>query len=218
MLTRDVPDALPVLWIYGPAGVGKTQAAWSLFDRLSRDGIRAGFVDIDMLGMCYAAPTAEHWSPEPASDPVRHLLKIAALDPVLANFRTVGAQCVIVSGIVDPERGADPGMLPHAELAPCRLRAEPDELRRRMDVRGRPVEPVDEILRDAATLDRSGLPGVSIDTTGQDVGEVVRLVLKNVGEWPLNIGLDDGVVGATAGTDSDAGGVSARPGAWRVTN
>jgi len=192
MLTPATRDALPVLWIYGPAGVGKTTAAWALFDRLSRDGIRTGFVDIDMLGMCYAAPTPEHWAPEPASDPVRHLLKISALDRVLANFRAAGARCVIVSGVVDPERGVDPGMLPHAELTLCRLRAEPDELRRRMAVRGRPGEPVDEILRDAATLDRSELPGVCIDTTGHGVDEVVRLVLKYVGEWPAKGGLDDG--------------------------
>jgi hypothetical protein len=60
---------LPVLWLYGPAGVGKTTAAWELFTELSRDGIPTGYVDIDQLGMCYAAPTPDEWAPEPATDP-----------------------------------------------------------------------------------------------------------------------------------------------------
>jgi hypothetical protein len=204
MLTRATSDALPVLWIYGPAGVGKTTAAWALFDQLSRDGIRTGFVDIDQLGMCYDPPTAERWAPEPASDPTRHLLKIAALDPVLANFRAAGAQCVIVAGIVDPERGVDPELLPQAELTLCRLRAEPDELRRRMSARGRPDEPVDEVLQDAATLDRSGLPGACIDTTGHRADEVVRLVLKSIGEWPAKGRLDDGATPAAPATSASS--------------
>jgi hypothetical protein len=46
---------LPVMWLYGPAGVAKTTAAWGYFTELTRDGTSTGYVDIDQLGMCYAA-------------------------------------------------------------------------------------------------------------------------------------------------------------------
>ena len=45
---------LPVLWLYGPSGVGKTTVAWELFVRLAREGVATGYVDIEKLGMCYA--------------------------------------------------------------------------------------------------------------------------------------------------------------------
>jgi hypothetical protein len=110
---------LPVLWLYGPAGVGKTTACWKLFTQLSGDGIPTGYVDIDQLGMCYAAPSADNWAPEPESDPGRHRLKARALDAVVANAQGAGARCFVVSGVVDPVRGADVDLVPHAALTLC---------------------------------------------------------------------------------------------------
>ncbi len=46
-----------VLWLYGPAGVGKTTVGWEIFSRLTRTGVAAAFVDIDQLGMCYPTLT-----------------------------------------------------------------------------------------------------------------------------------------------------------------
>jgi Mrp family chromosome partitioning ATPase len=73
-------------------GVGKTTVAWELFAQLAREGIPAGYVDIDQRGMCSAPPTRQHWAPEPAADPGRHRLKARTLDAVVANFRDVGAR------------------------------------------------------------------------------------------------------------------------------
>src|SRR2546430_11129544 len=83
--------ALPVLWLYGASRVGKTTVTWELFVQLAREGVAAGYVDIDHLGMCYAPPTPQHWAPEPAADPGRHRLKAHTLDAVVANFRDAGA-------------------------------------------------------------------------------------------------------------------------------
>jgi adenylylsulfate kinase-like enzyme len=41
--------ALPVLWLYGPSGVGKTTVTWELFVQLAREGVATGYVDIDQL-------------------------------------------------------------------------------------------------------------------------------------------------------------------------
>jgi len=45
---------LPILWLCGPAGTGKTTVAWQLFTELTV-GVRAAFADADQLGMCPSA-------------------------------------------------------------------------------------------------------------------------------------------------------------------
>ena len=81
--------ALPTLWLYGTAAVGKTTTAWELFGRLPQP---AGFVDIDQIGMCYGPPVPGNRAPEPAYDPGRHRMKASNLDNDAANIRTAGAQ------------------------------------------------------------------------------------------------------------------------------
>ena len=179
-------SALPVLWLYGPSGVGKSTVAWELFTRLTGGGLRLAHLDIDQVGMCYGPPTPENWAPEPASDPVRHRQKTLNLDAVAANAQDAGAAGLIVSGIVDPEHGIDTDLLPNVALTAIRLRADVDEIRRRLGVRARPDEATDEILRDAKALDRDGFPRAGdacIDTTELSVDEVLERVSKQAEGW-----------------------------------
>jgi RNA helicase len=169
--------ALPLLWLYGPPGVGKTTVAWELFERLCRR-LAVGYVDIDQLGMCYAPPTSTDWSPEPADDPGRHRLKARALAAVAANFRDAGAQCLIVPGVTDPSGGIEP--VPGTELTTCRLRAVPADLARRITGRGGATD-IAEALEHAEVVDRAA--GPSVDTTGLTVAEVADRVLERTG-WP----------------------------------
>ena len=179
---------VPVLWLYGPSGVGKTTVGWALFTRLARNGVPTGYVDTDQLAMCYAAPTAQEWAPEPASDPGRYRLRARNLDAVLANFRAAGARCVVVSGVVDPARGVAAAEVPRAALTLCRLRADPADLGERLARRGGPHDRLDEVQPDADALERVDLPGVYIDTTGRDAADVLRLVRKETGGWPAGTG------------------------------
>ena len=117
-----VSDLIPVLWLCGPPGIGKTSVGWEIFTQLTRAGIEAGYVDIDQLGICY---------PEPALDPGRHRMKARNLGAVVANYRAAGARCVIVSGVADPGRGVHADLIPRAAVTVCRLRAGRDELRQR---------------------------------------------------------------------------------------
>lgn len=175
-------NALPVLWLYGPSGVGKSTTAWELCTRMWRDGVRTAYVDIDQLGMHYDPPTPENWAPEPADDPLRHRLKTLNLDAVAANARDAGAACLVVSGVVDSEHGIDRSLLPNVELTAIRLRAEPAELRRRLAIRARPGERIDNVMREATQLDR--LPGTWIDTTGLTVDDVLQQISKRLEDWP----------------------------------
>lgn len=177
-------DTLPVLWIYGPAGVGKTTAGWALYARLAARGMRVGFIDIDQIGMCYGPPTAANWAPEPADDPVRYRLKAMNLDAIAAQHRAFGSRCLIAGGILDPEYGVDPAQLPNAELALCRLRADPDELARRIASRGRESDDLSDALRDDRALDSHDFPGALVDTTGLSVDEVLARIIQAIGGWP----------------------------------
>ncbi|MER5183990.1 AAA family ATPase [Streptomyces sp. NPDC002896] len=167
--------ALPVLWLCGPPGVGKTTVAWEMYSHLMQAGIETAVVDIDQLGICY---------PEPAADPGRHRMQARNLDAVAAAFRAAGARCLIVSGVVDTARGVHVGEIPRAAVTVCRLRADRDELRQRFTSRGEPAELVDHVLREADVLDASTFADACVDTSGLSVNEVAWLVRERTRGWP----------------------------------
>jgi hypothetical protein len=175
--------SLPVLWVYGASGVGKTTVTWELFIQLVQEGVAVGYVDIDQLGMCYGPPTAQHWAPDPAADPGRHRLKARALDAVVANFRDAGVRCLVVPGVTDEVRGVETHLVSHAALTTCRLRAEPADLRRGVGARGRPTDDLTEQLASADALDRGFADEPCVDTTGLAVAQVVDRVRARTG-WP----------------------------------
>ncbi|MBP2336941.1 broad-specificity NMP kinase [Saccharothrix coeruleofusca] len=164
----------PVLWLSGPPGVGKTAVGWEVYSRLAGSGIRTGYVDIDQLGICY---------PEPSDDPGRHRMQARNLAGVVADFRAAGARCVVVSGVVDVDRGVPVDLLQGVALTVCLLRAAPEELERRFLGRGEPVEQVEHVLREAEALDARDFADFRVDTTGLPVVDVARRVLEH--GWPV---------------------------------
>lgn len=170
---------IPVLWLCGPPGVGKSTVGWEIFAQLTEAGIEAGYVDIDQLGMCY---------PEPVSDPGRHRMKAQNLGAVVANYRAAGARCVVVSGVVDPGRGLHAGLVPGAAFTVCRLRVGRDELKQRFLGRGGQAGLLEEVLSEAGAMDASDLADVCVDTSGLPVAEATRLVRERLAGWPILTG------------------------------
>ncbi|MCI4061190.1 AAA family ATPase [Micromonospora sp. R77] len=174
-----VPALLPVLWLCGPSGVGKSTIAWELFTGLPG----SGHVDIDQVGMCF---------PELPSDPGRTVLEGRILGRVVANFAAAGAGCLIVSGYVDSRRGVHTGYLRQAVLTVLRMRCDQPELRRRLEIRARPGERRESALREAELLDRSSPAYRVLDTTGRTAVEVLEAVrarwpkhpARQPGPWP----------------------------------
>lgn len=171
-----VSDLIPVLWLCGPPGIGKSTVGWEIFTQLTQAGIEAGYVDIDQLGICY---------PEPASDPGRHRMKARNLGAVVANYRAAGARCVIVSGVVDPGRGVPADLIPRAAVTVCRLRAGRDELRQRFLGRGGQAGLLEEVLSQAGAMDASDVADVCVDTSGLAAAEAARLVRERITGWPM---------------------------------
>jgi hypothetical protein len=172
MVTANV---IPVLWLCGPSGVGKTTVGWEMYAQLVVAGIGAGYVDIDQLGIHY---------PEPASDPARHKLKARNLNALVAGFRAAGARCVVVSGVVDNARGPQIDDIARARLTVCRLRADSAQLQQRFVGCRKSVEGGEAVLREAEDLDASTFADVCIDTTGLSAHEVARHVSERTGGWP----------------------------------
>jgi molybdopterin-guanine dinucleotide biosynthesis protein len=177
---------LPVLWLYGPPGVGKTTVTWELFRRLADEGRPVGYVDIDQLGMCYGPPTPENWAPEPAGDHGRHRLEARTLDAVVQNFRDAGVHGVIVPGVVDPVHGVPEHLIPHATLTAIRLRADRAELVDRLTARDHPFDDRAGTLAYADTLDRDDDGRPFLDTTGLTAAEVAGRIRTETG-WPAAV-------------------------------
>jgi hypothetical protein len=158
-------ERLPVLWLCGPPGAGKSAAGWALHEGLARSGARAGFADIDQLGICL---------PAPPDDPQRYLLKEWNLFAVAGNFRAAGCDAVVVSGDLGPSPGISSGTIPGACLTICRLRVSPGELRRRLTSRGEGADFVAGALRQAQELDRTSFADACAGTDGLTIAEVAR--------------------------------------------
>ena len=73
---------IPVLWLCGPPGVGKTAVAWEIYRRIQLAGADPAYVDVDQLGMC---------SVRPIDDPDRHSLKTRNVAALRGNFAASGA-------------------------------------------------------------------------------------------------------------------------------
>jgi hypothetical protein len=175
---------LPTLWLYGPPGVGKSVVGWTVFEQIAAGGTPVGYVDIDQLGMCYGPPEPGRWTPEPSGDPGRHRMKARNLDAVAVNQMNAGAHLLVVSGVVDARRGIDQELLPHTAVRALRLRADAPELRRRLQVRGRPSTDLARELDYADQLDQLHAAGDVVDTTHLSVAGVVKQVTAALDGWP----------------------------------
>ena len=167
--------SVPVLWLCGPPGVGKTAVAFELYRQLASSNVAAAYVDIDQLGMCF---------PELSADPDRHRLKARNLDAAVRCFAAAGARCVIVSGVVHSTAGAPAVELPEAELTVVRLRADARAVADRFLARAGQPEMVEAVLREADELEASDFADACVDTTDFGVGEVVEQVRETIAAWP----------------------------------
>jgi broad-specificity NMP kinase len=170
---------VPVLWLCGPAGVGKSTVSWQLFNELSQTAANIAFADADQLNMCY---------PPPPDDPDRERLKAMNLAAMIPHYWTAGARCVILAGVLDPALGVRQELLPHADVTVVRLRADREEVVRRFIQRHGQRENMDELLQgvrdEADAMDGSGFADACIETTGVPAATVGGLVRDSCPAWP----------------------------------
>ncbi|MGW0228187.1 AAA family ATPase [Actinopolymorpha singaporensis] len=169
---------VPMLFLSGPPGVGKTTVAWEMFGRLVDSGHWPAFVDLDLLGACW---------PVPEDDPYNERMKARNLAAMWQNYRAAGARCVLAAGVIESRDrlALYAGAVPNAVPVLCRLRAGRQELAARIDRRGRERgADLDKLTRRAAhlsaQLERDDIEDFCVETDGRGVPEVAREAVK---EW-----------------------------------
>jgi gluconate kinase len=173
-------SCLPLLWICGPPGVGKSTVSWQLYEELAVSGVRVAFADGDQLCMCY---------PAPAGDPDRQRVRALNVGAMIPNLRSAGAQCVIVNGVLGPA-GLEAGLLPGTRVTICRLRASIDTVERRLIARQGHREVSGELLREvrdaARRMDESSFVHACVDTTGVPVGDAPAWFVPRAATGPAS--------------------------------
>jgi predicted ABC-type ATPase len=177
IMAVESAERVPVLWITGPAGVGKSTVSWQIFTELAEAGEPLAFADADQFCMCY---------PAPPGDPTRERIKAQNVGALVPRYRAAGAHYVIVNGCLDPLRGPYSDLMPQAEVTVCRLRADRDEVVRRYVSREAAASDdlIKETLDEADAMDASDFADVCVDTTGVAAAEVARLVRDSCRDWP----------------------------------
>jgi broad-specificity NMP kinase len=168
-----------VLWLCGPAGVGKSTVSWQLFTELADAGVRVAFADTDQLGMCHPAADENRG---------RQRVKVQNVGAMIPNYRAAGARYAIINGAVDPVSGLPAELLPQSTVTICRLRASRDEVERRFLARNGQSDDVAELLREVrdeiAGFDQSSFADACVDTTDVPQKDVAPLVRDACKAWP----------------------------------
>ena len=165
---------LHVLWVCGAPAVGKSTAAWQLWQDLVEEDVPSAYVDIDQLGMLY---------PAPEGDEGRHQVKVAALAAVIANYRTFGSNVLVVSGVIDPARGADFARAAEgvATFSFCHLTVGEHVIRERLHERGWPGEAAEASVAEMQALGQADFVDATIDTTGLVPTETAHALRRLLG-------------------------------------
>ena len=188
------PGRVPVLWITGPAGVGKSTIGFQLYLRCRRAGLTAGYIDLDQIGFL---------APQPNGDPLNHRFQGPEFRRNLADLPRRRSQ---PPGDIRP--GRQPGRAPRlrgraaghgdhgmpparrprgAEAADHDPRCGGSWPQPGDPLRGQPESYLSTVAEraaaDALALEHAPLDALRIDTTGRTADEAAGL-LAAAARWP----------------------------------
>ncbi|RRR98585.1 hypothetical protein [Glycomyces terrestris] len=167
-------ERVPLLWVCGATGVGKSTVAFPVFLALLAAGERAAYIDLAQVG----------WArPEAPGDPGGHLLRARNFGALWRSHRAAGSRVLVVSGSgggpADMRRYLD--AVPDCDPLVVRLDARPDVLAERVLMRSKGIGvelPGDELR---------GLAGADLDrAVAAAQAEAVRLAADGVGAVHLD--------------------------------
>ncbi|WP_461162892.1 AAA family ATPase [Arthrobacter sp. R4-81] len=158
---------IPIVWLVGTSGVGKSTVGWQLQQALERRNVPAAFVDADQLRNAAGVQATED---EFIAD------GLAVLGPI---FQRAGATILIVAGMVDdaahlarllPVGGRPPVLVVH-------LHASDETVVDRVEQRRWNVELAADSVKYAHSFDATWVD-VAVDTTCQSPSQVAGTLLE----------------------------------------
>ena len=102
------------------------------------------------------------------------------------TFCEDGVRCVVISGIAETKAivKAHTSLISDAWFSIVRLRATPDELKRRFIGRGGDASRADDAVRVADEMERDLVGDLRVDTDGLTPGQTADLACATAGGWP----------------------------------
>ncbi|ANY07551.1 AAA family ATPase [Pseudonocardia sp. HH130630-07] len=156
---------LPVVWVLGTSGVGKSTAGYRMLSELAARGVTAAFVDADQLRLARGVAASE-------------TELIASSMPALSDgYRAQGARVLVVAGLADDRDHLSrllPGV-PRERVLAVWLEADDDAVRERIRRRGWLVHLADDAVAHAARIDPA-VADLRLDTTGLTPAEVAARI------------------------------------------
>lgn len=155
--------SVPVLWLCGPSGVGKSTTGYALFQELDD----ACYLDVDQIRLCY-----------PSTHAAEERLVARNLRAMWPNYLATGVRRAVITGCVDSAEAAAAfvAALPGATVTMCRLRVGLAELRARFVHRGSLLESLGDVDEEFAMLDATDFADAVVDTGGLSIEQVVAAV------------------------------------------
>ncbi len=167
------------LFLNGTVGAGKSTTAEIVSKQVSLSGVHNAIVDLDDI--------RRSW-PAPVDDPFNHELELRNLAAIVANYRDVGAERIILAGVVE-QRSELPRYRAalHSEgMFVARLVADPNILTARLLARhATDTEALEWNLNRAGQLARilesAGCDHSVFDTTDSSPADVATAIRAAVG-------------------------------------
>jgi len=171
-------NAIPLLVITGPVGVGKTTIGNEVSSVLERREVAHTFIDMDALAQTYPRSPKDRFGDE---------LALVNLRAVWANCVAAGSENLIVARIVEARRNVEDiqRAVPGSRLLVCQLRATKESLIERVRKRelgaGRDRHEA-RALELAQSLRNKAPADFIVETEGRSVPDIADEIVEQV-EW-----------------------------------
>jgi len=180
---KALEQAIPVLIIIGPVGIGKSSTADAISELLGDEyTIPHAVVDLDDVRRAYPAPREDGFHME---------LGFINLGSIWKNYQAVGAKCLLIPSVMEKQEHFDKVRMsvPGADLFVVRLRASLEVNHARIRGREKTIESLNwHIQRStflAKDLEERKLENAIVDTDDKQPYDIAREIITKWGiiEW-----------------------------------
>jgi hypothetical protein len=178
-------EAVEVLLITGPAGIGKSTLCWEIGAQLAAAKVPHAIIETDELDRVFPRPTPEQLAAlQPGTSDVS-ALNLAAM---WGTYRALGHTRLVMSGVMldlDSDYRWITSAIPHARMTAVRLVGSEATLMQRLDQReigsGRDAQARRSLRQLKRISDEAPSEAIVVPTDDKAPAELAQIVLKTAG-------------------------------------